>query len=445
MTSSFLEQLLGALAQIEFAPVEQGVPAGGTSGQFLTKASEDNFDTTWSDGPTGGGGTTGPIVDADVDANAAIKSSKLAFSQNEADTASFPLRSAYHRLRETISVMDAAPANMEVADHSVDATPWFQEVIEYAVTRRSKKVFVPAHAPGSYYKCGSSEIVITGPISIEGEHPLVTIGNQAGGLGSTGYLFKVDGTVAPNYEQFSLKNLSLRPELGGTRCRGLLLKRVAYPVLEDIVISNGVRGIEITGDRGYASSFNRVHVNGCSDTGIMVSNYTGGGHHNFHACSLNSNVNGFHLASDSVMSGVNFFGFAFEQNTGRPFRAEGTIHGINFTGCYAEQNTFLNGHTLGFVPASGKTQRGITIHGGIWDTDNEAFAFLFGGDGTVRSIDIRGLEAEGYSLAMVHSFSGGVSGGQITSNYLNAIPAVATGGPTRVSVTNNEGNGGAIA
>lgn len=35
----------------------QGVPAGGTAGQVLTKASGTDFDTTWADGGSGGGGS----------------------------------------------------------------------------------------------------------------------------------------------------------------------------------------------------------------------------------------------------------------------------------------------------------------------------------------------------------------------------------------------------
>ena len=381
------------------------------------------------------------ITDAEVASNAGIKSSKLVYSQNEADPSTFPFRTVYHRLRERISVKDAGA----VGDGSADDTAAFQEAIDYAQTRSLKAVHLPAHDVSAYYKIGGAEILITSPIAIIGEHPLVTVGNQAGGLGPSNYLFKVDGTVSPNYEQFAFKNLSLRPDIGGTACRGILLNRVAYPVIEDVVVSNGVIGIELTGDRGYASQFQRVRINGCTSIGFSVASFTGGGQHNFIGCALNGNANGFILSENSVMSGVNFIGTAFEGNTVRPFRAEGDIHGMVFTGCYAEKNTEVGGYTLGFVPSFGKVQRGIVITGGIWETDAEDWPFLFGGAGTINAVEISGVEAEGYGTALVRSNANGVVGGQIRSNYLQNLTSVVDGTPfTRVAIANNENFSGAV-
>lgn len=407
-----------------------------------------NYRLTMGAAAAGGGAPVSDIVDANVNASAGIKTSKLAFSQDEADLTKFPMRSVYHRLRERISVMDPAPGNVHVADDSHDATPWFQEAIEYAETRSLKAVHVPAHAVSSYYKLGSNEIAINYPIQIIGEHPLITLGNQAGGLGMGEYIFKVDGTLFPNLEQVKFKNLSLRPDIGGTAGRGILLNRVAYPVLEDVTISYGTTGIDITGNRGYASHFERVRINGCSGPGMSFATFTGGGHHNFIGCSFNGNPGGgFHQTANSVLSGFNFVGCAWEGNAGRPFLAEGDIYGMQFTGCYAEKNTDVGGYTLGFVPASGKVQRGININGGIWETDAEAWPFLLGGAGNIRGFSITGVATDGYSNALVHTGAPSrVAGGVIQANFVQNLPGIVSGGPlTRTLIQNNEGTSGAVS
>lgn len=327
---------------------------------------------------------------------------------------------------------------------STDDTHTFQAAIFYAENASLRQVFVPAHSVSQYYKLGAGEILITKPIQLIGEHPMVTIGNQAAGLVSTQYLFNVDGSLFPNLEQVKFKNLSLRPDLGGTRCRGINLNRVAYPILEDVIITNATIGVNMTGNRGYASDFNRLRINSSSGQGFLIDGFTGGGQHNFNGCAFNGNATGLEITASSAVSGVNFNGCAWEGNA-QGFIAQGTISGIGFYGCYAEKNTPVGGYTLGFIPSAANWQRGIVISGGYWETDNEAYPFLIGGAGTIRGIEIFGIEAEGYSTALVRYNGSGALGGQIRSNYLQNMTLVVSNGPfTRVAIENNENATGAV-
>jgi hypothetical protein len=60
----------------------EGVPAGGTTGQVLTKASDDDFDTAWDDPSGGGGGGDGTVtsvndVDPDITGNVELTPSDI--------------------------------------------------------------------------------------------------------------------------------------------------------------------------------------------------------------------------------------------------------------------------------------------------------------------------------------------------------------------------------
>lgn len=66
-------------------PAGQGVPAGGTSGYILSKASNADYDTAWIVAPTGsGGGTTDPEIVRDTIGSALVAGTNIGINVNDA-------------------------------------------------------------------------------------------------------------------------------------------------------------------------------------------------------------------------------------------------------------------------------------------------------------------------------------------------------------------------
>lgn len=404
-------------------------PVSGTLG--VTDIVIEEFTTTASN-----------IVDADVDANAAIKSSKLAFSQDEADLVTFPLRSVYHRLREKITPFDV---NKDAGNGtaSID-TPALQEALEYAMTKSLRALHIPAHTISSYYAV-DDPLIVNKPIDIIAEHPLVTLGGV--GLAVGEYLIKVDGQAFPNLEQVKIKNMTIRPNIVGVDGRGILADRVAHLVIEDVIIFQPTAGVVVTGDRGFSNTFTRLQVYNASSDAFVFSAYTGGGQNTFYTCSFGG-LNGFRQTADSLLDSVAMYNCGWEQCVQDPFLCEGDINGFLLSAPRSEKNQAVGGATFKFIPSSGKHQGGIVAQGGaLLETDAEAYPFMLGGGGTIAGFEIAGFKTEGYSTALVRNngAGGAVVGGQIRSNYLQNMTAVVSNGPlTRTAIENNENASGAV-
>lgn len=380
------------------------------------------------------------VTDAKVDAAAAIKASKLAYSQDETDLTDFPARPVYHRLRETISVKDAGAKGTGSAD---DDTAAFQEAIAYAQTRRSTIVTIPWHNAGAYYKI-TAPLVIQKPIRIVGQHPLITVAQV--GMSAGQYMFDVDGvTLGEDLDQVIIENLTIRPFLStGVRARGVRLNRVANPALRNIIVYTPEEGIRLTGNRTYSTLFDNVQIYSASADGFVVNGFTGGGQHEFRKCQFTGCLTGFRQSTDSLISAVNFWGCAWETCT-QALEVVGDIRGMNMWGCYSESNGAASGSTFRFIPDAGKAQRGIVSKGGFYHTDAEAYTFLMGGSGSVSGIDVSTNHTMNYGTALIRN-NGNFGFGTVAGNYLTSTTAVVSNGPvSTLTLSQNHNSSGAVS
>lgn len=347
------------------------------------------------------------VLDAHVSPTAAIKASKLAYSLDEADLAGKPLRSIYHRLREKISVKDTGARGTGGAD---DDYPAFQEAIEYAETKKLRAVHIPAHDPSAYYRIHYYSLQVQQPIAFIGENPICTVAQSGYGAGQ--YMFNVNGLAFPNLEHVTFKGFTIRPWLGsGNRGSGIRFDRCAHITMEDMILYTPASGIVITGDRSYANSFTRVSTYGASAAGLVYDNFQGGGQHNFYSCAFNAGI-GFHVVGNSLISGLNFFGTAFE-GCGQAVQLEGEVWNVNFKGSYFEKNGILGGSTIALSPAAGETIAlppgsgrpkrilCVNIDGCIIETDVELTPVNVGGGGYVPVVSMTNCVTEGYSPALL--------------------------------------------
>ena len=386
------------------------------------------------------------VLDAHVAPTAAIRSSKLAFSQNEADTVSFPYRPIYHRLRERISVMDPAPGNIGVADHTMESLPWWQEAIDYAQTRSLKAVHVPTHEVSSFYDLRGGQLLINKPMQLIGEHPMLTVGNTT--LGGGNYMIRVDGTDFPNLEQVNISNMTIRPGIGTGAARGIHWERCANIVMRDVILFGGQVGMWLSGDRSYGNNFENVHITGATGTALLFDSFTGGGQHNFSGCAINGAV-GLQITSNCRLSALRFDGCAWE-GCGQPITINGWVEGITLDTPYFEKNGVAGGYMMGLNPAAGNYIRGFVGDGGIWETDAEDYAAIIGGAGVVSNVRITEAATDGLGLALTRSAggtTGGVSGVILENNWLqNLAYAMSPSFPafTDVHFRANRGNAGAV-
>jgi hypothetical protein len=446
--AEFRSQYLGAYASAPSTDpngdaLQEGAFYWNTTSKAYFYWDGDSFEafpvaTVADDGVTTAKIADGAVTDAKLDP-AGIKSSRINFSQDESDLTSFPFRPVYHRLRETISVKDAGAKGTGAAD---DDTAAFQEAIAYAQTRRSTIVTVPWHNAGAYYKI-TAPLVIQKPIRIVGQHPLLTIAQV--GMSAGQYMFDVDGvTLGENLEQVIIENMTIRPFLAtGIRARGVRLNRVANPVLRNLIIYTPEEGIRLTGDRAYSTMFDNVQIYSASADGFVLNNFNGGGQHEFRKCQFTGCATGFRQYANSVISGVNFYGSAWEGCT-QAFDVAGDVRGMNLWGCYSESNGAAGGSTFRFVPDAGKSQRGIVVEGGFFHTDYEAYTFLMGGSGVVSGINVSANHAMNYATALIRN-GGNLGYGTVAANYLaNTTAAVSNGPISTLSLWANHNNSGAV-
>jgi len=328
------------------------------------------------------------------------------------------------KLRQLVSVKDFGA----VGDGVADDTAAFQAAITYAQTTGARGVFINSHGSGLFYKI-TAPLIISRPIEILGESTNTTLIGI--GFTATQHLIDIDGTIAPNLENVSIGNFTLR--MSGTMANLMRLNNVSNAKFHDLQLYNGRHGLVITGNRNFSNLYERIYCSTkLTESAVLFDVFTGGGQHTFVGCNFYGKY-GVQLTSNSIISTLSFLGCNFEQ-CDNAFYSEGDIQGIAFHGTRFEKNGVIA--SINFAPLVGKVVSGVSICGCFFETDGEVYTVQFTGAGTVRGFHIQGNYARDYSTSFVRC-NGVGDGGVVSGNYIDNMTAIINANRASVEVVNN--------
>jgi hypothetical protein len=183
----------------------------------------------------------GTIVDADINASAAIQPTKLAFTQSGTGAVA---RTVDSKLKEVVSVKDFGA----VGNGTTDDTAAVQAALNYALSQ-GKHVFVPA----GNYSVTSLSVTFTEYTSfvIQGEGQYRSIFTKRGS-GTSPVLFLEGGGAALGIAYWGIKDLHI--EGNGTTVSnsvGLRLHHCSRGHLENLFIQNNYIGLECQGSEQF--------------------------------------------------------------------------------------------------------------------------------------------------------------------------------------------------
>jgi hypothetical protein len=321
---------------------------------------------------------SGSIVNADVNATAAIVASKLSFTQ--AGTGAVA-RTVDSKLKDLISVKDFGATG----DGTTDDTAAIQAAINAATANATaKEVFFPSVGTSAFYKT-TAPLVATKPIRLRGDS-LYGVTILATGLSAGQYILDCDNAVSSAYF-YEIENLTLRSN--NQSPNGLRLRNCSYTNLRNVQLFNVANGVVVTGTVCFTNDFSRVHGYTISGSTVIYQSFTGGGQHKFDGCTFTGDV-GFSLASTADTDGLCFVNCNFEQCVTNSLYIGGTCNGLSIVGCRTEGCD--GGSDFQINPATSKTVNGLTITGCSFNADAGALVpiLLGGAGGKVRGFSITG-------------------------------------------------------
>ena len=326
-------------------------------------------------------------------------------------------------------------------DGVTDDTIAIQNAINYCQTNL-QPLYIPGNIPSQIYKV-TSTLSITKPISIIGAGSNnVTIWNA--NLSAGQYTIDMDGTSFGTFSHAKIEGITIAAGAGDC----LRIKNVSESTFRDIGLRNSVNGIVYTGTRCYSNLFEKVYSStAISGTCFFMTAHTGGGQHEFNACSFGGNT-GFSIDTATATDSISFVNTNFEGCDVNSFYCGGSVAGLTFYGCRTEG---CNGVDFSIAPITGKNVTGLTISGtafGSSDAGGSPRIVLGGVGGQVRGFDVSANSvshgANNFSSYLVQLNGDGESG-TIANNYLDGL--LANCAPVNVlrpavAVYNNEANDG---
>jgi hypothetical protein len=352
-------------------------------------------------------------------------SAQIGFLQSGADAV---LRSVQSKLRDSVSITDfmtaAQIADYRAMNRALDLREAIQNAIDANSTTFSGVVVFPA--PGSAR--------IDDPISITRAITLVIeqgASIYAQGLSVGEAIIDVDGAVNPNLEFVNIIGGGLLLSNNNSP-DAISLDRVAFCDI-DIRITGGRYGLIVLGNRTFTHNY-KVVCTGTAPSGdvIRFDDLAGGQFNILPGTSLTGGSGIGYYGSSLSIDTVNHFGVNWEACTvSGSAQSAGDIRALNYFGCRWEKNLA----PMEFSPALGGTIHNIVINGGFAETDVEARAFILSGSGTITNFECTGLYAKDFTSELVQTSNG--TGGLITNNTVESIPAVTSAARQSFLVYNN--------